>query len=61
VKRASSGLKIARLFDLAKSSPGRGVKAFHTSGNWAVMLDEGEKGRLFEGKNWVIKFSEGAY
>ena len=61
VSKVAKGLKVSRVFDLGKNSPGRGVKCFYNQGNWAVMWDEGEKGRLFKGRNWVVKFDELSY
>lgn len=56
--RDLSGLTILNNFDLSKVSSGRGVKCFFLKGDWAIMWDEGEKGRIFEGHNWVVKLEE---
>ena len=55
LSRDLQGLAILNQFDLSSVSPGRGVKSFFHKGDWAIMWDEGEKGRIFEGHNWVLK------
>ena len=61
ISKLVKGLKLSRVFDLGHHSPGRGIKCFYSKGNWAVMWDAGERGRLFKGKNWVVKFDELSY
>lgn len=58
VVRDKQGLSVLNNFDLGNVSSGRGVKCFFLSGSWAIMWDEGDRGRIFEGHNWVVKLED---